>query len=187
MMLHDVTDRQSTRLPLVHPLFAIVVHHCSLKTIGYPDEVLDGAALARAFELRQDLGTGLCRPYHAVIRRDGTVDQCIALSRRGAHALTYNVNTLAVATVGEDGLNAEQRQALIEVLADWLMLTEGIEVSGHTALGPNATRPGHPQCPHITTNVAELTKWALAFHGPEICQGTESQRMDAIRRRGWVI
>ena len=187
MRLTDCTDHKSSRLPLVQPIKLIVVHHCSLKTLGFPDDELTGEKLNRQFETLRTLGTEGCRPYHAVIRRDGTVDQCISLRLRGAHALAYNSNTLAVTTAGEDGLNAEQRQALIELLADWLMLTEGVSVSGHTALGAEATRPGHPICPHPTTNVGELTKWALVYHGPAVCSGTLEQRQDLMRGKGWML
>ncbi len=197
MRLNDCTDPRSTRLGLIMPIKLIVVHHCSLSRQGLdvpnpiPDAYLTGLSLSRMFEARpaaepNGLGTGGCRPYHALIRVDGQVDQCLSLARRGAHALAYNVSSLAVATAGEGGLTVAQSAALVELLADWLMYAEGVPVVGHSAL-PDGTTPGHPVCPHPSTDLAKLAGAAISFAGPASCAMTPDQRTQAIRERGWII
>jgi hypothetical protein len=196
MRVNDCTDPLTTRAALVLPIKLIVVHHCSLATAGsdnpqpISDELLTGANLATTFERMaqpepRGLGTGGCRPYHALIRVDGQVDQCISLARRGAHALAYNVNTLAVATVGEHGVNEAQRRSLVEVLADWIIYAEGCPVVGHTSLA-DGTTPGHPVCPHPTTDLVAIVNEALDLTRP-MCKLTLDQRAQAVRAGGWVV
>ena len=197
MKINDFTDPNSTRLPLILPVKLIVIHHCSLagRGLDVPNPIADagltGANLSAMFELRRGpepvgLGTAGCRPYHALIRQDGQIDQCLSLGRRGAHALAYNCNTLAVATAGENGLTSAQRVALVEVLADWLFYAEGAPVFGHSSL-LDGTTPGHPICPHPTTNVSALTAEALALQTKSVCAANPEQRNQALRARGWVI
>jgi len=196
MKPNNCTDPDSTRAALVMPIKMIVVHHCSLSTKGLdvpnpiPDSALTGSNLSKMFEERNlaeplGLGTSGCRPYHALIRVDGQVDQCISLMRRGAHALAYNCNTLAVATAGEHGLTDAQRGALIGVLSDWLQYTEGVSVVGHTSLA-DATKFGHPVCPHPTTDVGALTVQALSLTKAS-CGINQEERAAAMTVRGWII
>jgi hypothetical protein len=183
----NATDPASTRAALIQPVQLIVLHHCSLKAIGVHDEDLTGELLAQLFETRTDLGTGRCRPYHVGIRVDGTVDQLISLLRRGAHALAFNASSLAVVTFGESGLTTAQRNVLPDVLADLLLLTDGVPVRGHTALGPTATRPGHPICPHPTTDVRELELVALQRLTNPGCSLPYEKRQRILADRGWVF
>ena len=192
MKIVDCTDPRSSRLPLLLPVREIFLHHCSLSTPGadnprpIADEDLTGANLSAEFERNSLLGTGQCRPYHVLICTDGTVDQCIRLSLRGAHALAHNVSSIAVATAGEHGLTPAQRAVLPEVLADMLLLSDGAPIRGHTAV-PDATRPGHPVCPHPSTDVAAITAEALALLTVAACYRDHAARETAVRARGWQV
>lgn len=74
--------------------------------------------------------------YHAVIRRDGTVESGREPSRPGAHVFGANGRSLGVCCEGHgdhERHTAEQRAALLELLRDWMRLhTVPVErVLGH--------------------------------------------------------
>jgi len=191
-IINNFTDPRAIQLPLVQPLTHIFLHHCSLAVAGadnprpIADADVTGLNLSQEFERNRELGTGCIRPYHIVIRQDGTVDQCLRLTLRGSHGIIYNPTTLAVVTAGEKGLTPEQRSAIPEVLADLLLYSEGVPVVGHTSM-PAATKPGHPVCPHPTTDVAGLAAEAAALLTVAQCSLTPAQRADAMRARGWTV
>lgn len=184
----DCTDPKSERQALILPIRLIVRHHCSLKKlkpIGIPDAELTGQIMAHIFETRSDLGTGKCRPYHIGIGQDGKVYQMISLLRRGAHAMAYNVNTVAVVTFGEDGTTAEQRAVLPYVVADMLLYTDGVPVRGHTSLGAGAARDLRKVCPHPSTNVDAEAAEALSLLTVAGCKLPHEERVRIVQARGY--
>jgi hypothetical protein len=192
VIIVNSTDPRAAQLPLILPITHIFLHHCSLAKAGadnprpIPDALLTGLNLSLEFERNRALGTGCMRPYHVLIRQDGTVDQCLKLMLRGSHGIIYNSTTLAVVTAGEAGLTPEQRAVLPAVLADMLLLTDGSPIVGHTSM-PAATRPGHPICPHPTTDVQALTNEAMSLVTNPQCVLTFDQRAQALRLRGWAV
>lgn len=153
--------------PIVEQPKLIVIHHCSLSRGGsdnpnpIPDGDLTAYQLASRFKLQRldpplGLGTRGRVPYHFLVRVSGLGEQLLPLDVQGAHAMRwYNQRTLAVATVGERGVNPAQHTTLIEIIALLLIASHGGRLAGHSSLR-GASRPGHPICPHPTLSVAGL-------------------------------
>jgi N-acetylmuramoyl-L-alanine amidase len=88
--------------------------------------------------------------YHAVIRRDGTVEMGRALDEMGAHALGYNDKSVAVCLVGgielvngkqiaTPNFTPEQYATLSFLLVEWTERFPHAEVLGHRDL-PNVKK-----------------------------------------------
>ena len=95
--------------------------------------------------------------YHAVIRRDGTVEPGRDLDgdgdvdeEIGAHAAGHNADSLAVCMVGGKGANGKaecnftiaQWLALNSVLTNWRAKYPDVTVLGHSDVEPGKECPG---------------------------------------------
>ena len=89
--------------------------------------------------------------YHAVIRRDGTVEGGRPLDMVGAHAFGHNLYTLAVCIVGgldpngnpEDNFTLEQYRSLGMLLKNWRMAFHNVnDVCGHRDLSKDIDGDG---------------------------------------------
>jgi hypothetical protein len=160
-------------LKLEHIQF-LVIHRLSLAREAkgnpspVPDDVLAGANVVDAFGDR-GLGTGGATPYHALIRRNGTLDQMLRLSTRGAHATDvraepewYNWRSVAVAIAGntdESPPTQGQTDTLIRVVSELLPLCG--ELVGHTDL-PGASRDPHKRCPGRLIYLEDVQRVAVS-------------------------
>lgn len=89
--------------------------------------------------------------YHAVIRRDGTIEGARPLSMVGAHAVGHNLHTVSVCMVGgldengqpEDNFTPEQYRSLAMVLTNWCTTFPNIkDICGHRDLSPDVDGDG---------------------------------------------
>lgn len=79
--------------------------------------------------------------YHAVIRRDGTIEKGRPLYWHGAHVRRYNRVSLGVCLIGKDEFTDEQLRSLELLLQEWLDLYPSAKVVGHRDLDPKKTCP----------------------------------------------
>lgn len=109
----------------------IVVH-----VSASPDTMDIGAAEIRQWHMADngwsDIG------YHAVVRRDGTIEVGRPESQTGAHVKGHNAGSLGVCWVGRDTPEPAQYQGIINQVADWCVQYELTEkdVLGHRELAP---------------------------------------------------
>ncbi|MDY0164645.1 N-acetylmuramoyl-L-alanine amidase [Desulfobotulus sp.] len=79
--------------------------------------------------------------YHAVIRRDGTVEAGRPPYWVGAHVQSFNGVSLGVCLVGRDHFTEAQMEALEGVLREWQALCPEAVVVGHRDLDSRKTCP----------------------------------------------
>lgn len=81
--------------------------------------------------------------YHAVIRRDGTVELGRPEDVVGAHVEGHNANSLGVCVVGRKNFDHRQMLALMTLLKRWMnkYSIPVISVLGHYELNPGKTCP----------------------------------------------
>lgn len=146
------------------PAKYIVIHRTSL-AVQEPrnpepiaDEELDAAKMAAAF-CRGLMApyTGGAFPYHLIVRRNGTVEQCLPLDVAGAHAVNYNRCSIGIAYVGEHDCTAGQYRALIRACVSLVLYTRGALIVGHSQL-PGASHDPDKVCPHEKFSIANLVK-----------------------------
>lgn len=135
----------------------LVVHMCSFKALAKenPNPIADELLDAPSMSERQRQDPNIAHPaYHVVVKLDGTVQQCLPLSRHGSHARAYNSESLAICIVGE-GEPAEMTQlgpagevaALLHMFASSSSdNSHAVDVVGHTEL-PDASRDRTKRCP----------------------------------------
>ena len=112
----------------------------------------DAVAISRAFQAPGEAGdaTGHQMPYTFVITRDGAVEQALRIGDYGPHALSWSIEGIGVALVGdmrEEPPTGYQRQSLIRLcstLGRWL--GGSTVVWGHDEL-VNASRDPNKECP----------------------------------------
>lgn len=126
----------------MRPIRRIFVH-CA----DTPPSMDIGAAEIRKWHVEErkwkDIG------YHAVIRRDGTVEAGRPEEEPGAHAVGHNADSLAVCLVGGKGRNGKpecnftmaQWLALNSVLTNWRAKYPGVTVLGHNDVEPGKSCP----------------------------------------------
>lgn len=170
---------------LIEPVRYVVIHRTSLSVREsknprpVPDEELDVVQMADAF-CRGSMATytaGLF-PYHVMIRRDGVAEQAIPLDTAGAHAQRYNVNTLAVAYIGEHDCNAKQRETLEQVVTALCLHTRTFAIVGHSDL-PGSSRDPAKVCPHLSFPM-DAVRRGVASRLPERWQQMPRNRIDLI-------
>lgn len=89
--------------------------------------------------------------YHAVIRRDGSIEGGRPLTMAGAHAVGHNLHTVAVCLVGgldangqpQDNFTSAQYVSLLTVIANYRATFPNIrDVCGHRDLSPDVDGDG---------------------------------------------
>lgn len=108
--------------------------HCSESPDGRDDRAAD---IHRWHRERGWDGIG----YHAVICRDGTVEQGRPEYWTGAHIAGHNANSLGVCLIGTRDFTDSQMRALHSLLRVWLERYPGAQVVGHYELDPGKTCP----------------------------------------------
>lgn len=117
----------------------------------------DAVSIARAFT-NKDLGTdGKC-PYHIVVLEDGTMEQMLPLTIRGAHARALNGCSWGVAAVGD--FRKEPPKPIQMRSIRWLTralypINGGLDIGGHTEFDDTTKYKGH-DCPGSYFDVATL-------------------------------
>lgn len=126
----------------------VMLHRVSAWSEGraIPDAELTGAKLA----MWQGPIVGVSTPcYHFVVRTDGTVDQCLSLSSRGAHAYRRNTECVGVAVVGDfrnEPTTVAQDKAMMRLLPLLLTINGGLRLVAHDELA-NASSDPNKHCP----------------------------------------
>jgi len=158
MKIHNVVEDCCCARPTV-PLRAeyvkyLVWHRTDLRhfTEANPDPIEDvhltGPELCRRFR-NHGLGTGGRPPYHVLILVDGTIDQCLPLLTKGAHASGYNLSSWGVAVVGDMRYRTPTDAQWVSIIDVGLSLGQlglGLDFVGHTVL-PGASADPHKICP----------------------------------------
>jgi len=131
----------------------IVIHRVSLANYDKdqnPDPISDELLNAKEVALRfknKALGTLGYTPYHILIKQNGTIEQMLPLSVRGAHSKGYNWCSWAVAVVGNTDQNEiKDAQYHPLVLVCKYLSRPGLEIVGHTDL-PGASADPNKKCP----------------------------------------
>lgn len=122
--------------------------------------------------------------YHAVIRRDGTLELGRQPLEMGAHARGHNAVSVSVCLVGgvaedattpEDNFTVPQWNTLKRVVDYWWAIWPGIPVCGHRDLGaPKA-------CPSF-----DVEEWMLVHYGETVASqngAAVSEYLDDYRSR----
>jgi N-acetylmuramoyl-L-alanine amidase len=96
--------------------------------------------------------------YHAVIRRDGVIEEGRDIGKPGAHAVGFNQCSVALCMVGgvteddvtvaENNFTEEQFASLRLVLAEWKLLYPKAQIVGHRDLP--AKKPIAKACPSFS-------------------------------------
>ena len=113
--------------------------------------------------------TGGEMPYHFIIRKDGTIDQCLTLGDHAPHARRWNASGLAVALIGDFRKHAptpEQWDALKRFCGLWVLY--GLKLYGHTEL-PGGSKDPSKSCPGNMLDMDELRREAEA-HAAELAR-----------------
>ena len=79
--------------------------------------------------------------YHAVIRRDGTVENGRPSYWPGAHVRGFNSDSLGVCLVGTDQFTDAQLNSLEGLLQAWKAQFPDAQICGHRDLDPQKTCP----------------------------------------------
>jgi hypothetical protein len=117
-----------------------------------------GPEIARSFKDTSKYAagsyTGGEMPYTFIIRKDGTIDQCLPMTDTGPHARKWNSSSVSVACIGDFTKHAptnEQECALIDLLT--ALAGYGLTIHGHTEL-PGSSSDPKKQCPgpHLDLN-----------------------------------
>ena len=69
--------------------------------------------------------------YHAVIIKDGTIEQGRPHFWTGAHVYGYNTESLGVCLIGRDEFTDKQMAALKQLLRDWKARYPQAQICGH--------------------------------------------------------
>lgn len=132
-----------------------IVVHCSATRVNIPftEEQLLQCHLQRGFK---------CIGYHFYITKDGVLHHTRPMSEIGAHALGFNLHSLAVCYEGgldENGKAADtrtalQRETLRRVLSELKSLFPQAKIVGHYQLSANI----HKSCPNfdVRTEFSDL-------------------------------
>lgn len=181
----------SERRPLdIDRIRYLVVHRIDLHRKGsdnphpIPDAELDGPWLTAWHRTQPTIGR--CA-YHFLIKTDGTIEQLLPLSQRGAHAIGLNGRSIAVALVGdfrEITPRTEQLAALLTLGNALLPLCR--EMIGHTDTPGHSKDPGKV-CPG---NRIALPLVAMAIRGrlPDgWAEWTKERCADWARENGAVV
>ncbi len=117
-----------------------IVVHCS----DSPDSMDIGVKEIRKWHVQDngwsDVG------YHAVCRRDGTIEIGRPEEQAGAHVAGHNVDSLAVCLVGRKDFSPAQMLALVTLVRSWMRKYNitAQNVLGHTELDPKKSCPNLP-------------------------------------------
>ena len=118
----------------MRPIRKIVIH-CS----DTPDDRHIDAETIRGWHMRDngwsDIG------YHAVILRDGTVEQGRPLETPGAHVRGHNHDSIGICLIGRHEFTEEQMMILEGLVRAYKSRWPQAEVLGHTDLDPGKTCP----------------------------------------------
>lgn len=116
-------------------LISLIVVHCT----DSPDDDTDiNADLIHRWHKHKGWdGIG----YHAVIKRDGTIEQGRPAYWQGAHAYPRNHDSLGVCLVGRERFTREQYQSLEALLKEWSEAYPDAEIVGHSDINPDKTCP----------------------------------------------
>lgn len=101
--------------------------------------------------------------YHAVIKRDGTIENGRPLYWSGAHVKGHNSHSLGVCLIGEVNFTPAQYASLSSLLKSWNSQHPGSRVVGHCDLDSRKT------CPNF--DVKEW--WRLQCSTPEPTKGDQ--------------
>lgn len=147
-----------------------------------PNELLDGPALLK--RITPILKTG--RAYHALIRADenGTVEQLIPLSRRGAHAYQHNYEAIGVAVVGDfrkSPMPPEQHASLMWVCAGLGLLNSEIEIVRHDGV-PGASADPDKVCPGHFIDVEATNGFVRALRS-----ALQLDAKKSLEEQGWTL
>lgn len=117
----------------------LIVVHCSATK---PDMDIGVTEIDHWHKRRGWLGIG----YHAVIRRDGTLEWGRHPSESGAHAKGHNKNSIAICLIGgvdenndpEDNFTQSQMQSLEAILDVYQRAYPDADIVGHRDLSDKA-------------------------------------------------
>ena len=79
--------------------------------------------------------------YHAVIKRDGTIERGRPEYWQGSHVRGHNDESLGVCLIGRDQFTDDQLESLRFILRDWKLKYPLSAVVGHRDLDPKKTCP----------------------------------------------
>ena len=164
-MVIDSTKLCTANKPLSYDAIKyLIIHRTDLedKATGNDNPIannlLTGTELVSRFK-NPLLGTCGLIPYHFLIRYPyGQVEQLLPLSRRGAHAIGYNYQSIGVAVVGRLDLGPasnDQYMTLVMICADLARINKGLIIVGHTDL-PGASADKNKHCPGKYLDISKL-------------------------------
>jgi len=106
--------------------------------------------------------TGAQQPYTWIIRKDGTIEQALAMTDTGPHAKRWNSSSVSVALIG-DFTKHEPTEAQWDSLVNLsvAMLRMGFTIHGHTEL-PGSSSDLKKQCPGHLCDMNKLRKEATS-------------------------
>lgn len=122
-----------------------------------------GQEISDWFTTHEEGQTGLKTPYHFIIRKDGTIDQLLALTKLAPHARRYNRTSVAIACIGDFRRHVptpEQIVSLERLCAIMSRFLRGAQISGHTEL-PQASLDPKKVCPGKKLDLRQL-RFAVA-------------------------
>ncbi len=188
------------RKPDLLHLRYLVIHETSLARLGpdnpnpVPDNDLDGATLARIFRENDKprphgLGTGGWCPYHFLVSTTGRVEQLMALTCVGAHAVGYNSQSIAIALVGNferDRVPGPQLRAASRVCAALVPINKGLVIGGHTVTFNASSDPGKV-CPGPNLRIPDLVQRVTERLPPTWRTHSPEEVHTMLRLGGYVI
>lgn len=131
------------------------------------------------------LGTGGKMPYHFMVEDDGTVKQCVPLSRIAPGALGVNKVSVHIAVHGDLRKHAptsEQLAALQQLCKDLACYIGNTNVQGHTEIAGGSRDP-LKQCPGRHMDMVELRRVV----GQDFERWSLDDRDKKLRAKGYVI
>lgn len=111
-----------------------IVIHCS----DSPDSMYVDAELIHQWHMEKGYdGIG----YHAVVKRDGVVEEGRPLYWQGAHVRGHNRHSIGICLVGRDSFTGEQMYSLRQYVEVLQVLYPNAQVLGHRDLDSKKTCP----------------------------------------------
>mgnify|MGYP003112647175 CR=1 FL=1 len=104
--------------------------------------------------------TNAQQPYTWIIRKDGTIEQALAMTDTGPHAKRWNTRSVSVALIGDFTKHKPtdaQWDSLVNLSV--AMLRMGFTIHGHTEL-PGSSGDLNKRCPGPHLNMEQLRKEA---------------------------
>lgn len=133
----------------------IAIHRCSFerssKQFYCQDEKLNAIELASRFAVTDQYAPGYYTkgtiPYTFLIKKDGSIEQCLPVGAVSNHALRWNIPAVGIAVIGDhrrEKCGVEQWNRVVDLCALWK--SYGLRVYGHDEL-PFAMGDRTKKCP----------------------------------------